>query len=215
MQLDPVQATDWIASRADTTEAQTRAVADDWIAHGAGLQAYIAQLPDMEWKQTFLNDLSAQMSVKDPSAAIKMAQQMNPGPAQTSSLQGAICNWVGTDPQTAWSWMAGVKDPSVREQLVVSAAQSYALTDPAQAAAWLLSEFNSCDDGTVRNAVLNIVKTWVAKDSDGAANWVTQFPDGDAKAAAVAVVSSYWQQTDPAAATAWMQNLSGAPTPAN
>jgi hypothetical protein len=215
MQLNPVQATDWIASRADTKPAQTLAVADDWIAQGAGLQAYISQLPDTEWKQLFLNDLSAQMSVKDPAAAINVAQQMDSGPAQTSSLQVVISNWVGVDRQTAWRWMAGVNDPSVREQLVVSAAQSYALTDPAQAAAWLLSEFNSCDDSTVRNAVLKIVKTWVAKDSDGAANWVAQFPDGDAKAAAVAIVSSYWQQTDPAAATAWMQNLSGAPASAN
>jgi hypothetical protein len=207
MEVDPVHATNWIASRADTTDAQTMAVADDWIGHRAGLQECLDQLPDTEWKQNFLGDLSSEMSIHDPQAAISVAQQMHPGQAQTFSLQAVACNWVSTDPNAALGWVASVSDPSLREQLIASAVQSYALTDPAQAATWLVSEVKSSQ--LANDAALNILKTWVAKDPAQAADWVAQFPEGNTKTAAVQIVSQYWLQTDHAAATAWIQNLSG------
>jgi hypothetical protein len=206
MKVDPVEVTNWIASRAETTPAQTLAVADDWIGNRADLQEYLNQLPDTEWKQNFLSDLSSEMSLKDPQTAIKLAQQMNPGYVRTCSLQAVVCNWVGADPDAALDWVASVQDPSLREQLVASAVQSYALTDPAQAATWLLSEVKSPQ--VVNDAALNILKTWVVKDPAQAANWVAQFPEGNTKAEAVQIVAQHWQQTDHAAATAWIQNLS-------
>jgi hypothetical protein len=208
MQVDPVKVTDWIATRAETTDAQTLAVADDWVAHRAGLQQCLDQLPNTEWKQNFLSDLSSEMSVKDPQSAIKMAQQMHPGPAQTYSLQAVACNWVSTDPDAAMGWVASVQDASLREQLIAASAQSYALTDPAQAAAWLVSDVKSPQ--IEHDAALNILRTWVTKDPAQAANWVAQFPEGSTKAAAVQIVAQRWQQTDQAAATAWIQHLSGA-----
>jgi hypothetical protein len=88
------------------------------------------------------------------------------------------------------------------------------LTDPAQAAAWLVSEVKSPQ--MANDAALNILKTWVVKDPPQAAGWVAQFPDGSTKTAAVEIISQHWQQTDPAAATAWIQNLSAeSATPPN
>jgi hypothetical protein len=181
-------------------------VADDWMGHRAGLQECLDQLPDTEWKQHFLGSLASEMSVNDPQSAIKVAQQTNPGHAQTSLLQVVACNWVGTDPDAALAWVASVRDPSLQEQLIVSAAQSYALTDPAQAATWLVSEVKSPQ--VEKDAALNILKIWVVKDPAQAADWVAQFPEGNTKTAAVQIVSQYWQQTDHAAATAWIRNLS-------
>jgi hypothetical protein len=209
MKVDPVEVTNWIASHAETTPAQTLAVVDDWMDNRADLQKYLDQLPDTEWKQNFLSDLSSEMSLKDPQAAITLAQQMNPGLARTCSLQVVVCNWVSADPDAALSWVAGLQDPSLREQLIASAVQSYALTDPAQAATWLVSEVKSPQ--IVDEAALNIVKTWVVKDPAQAADWVAQFPEGNTKAAAVQIVSQHWQQTDHAAAAAWIQNLSRGP----
>ena len=206
MQADPVKATHWMASRPETTEAQTLAVADAWIGNHAGLQECLNQLPDTQWKQEFLSDLGSEMSVTDPRDAIQVAQQMKPGHAQTCSLQVVVCNWADSDPNAALAWVANVKDPSLREPLMASAVQSYALTDPAQAATWLVSEVKSPQ--IVDDAALNILKTWVVKDPAQAADWVAQFPGGNTKAAAVQIVAQRWQQTDRAAATAWLQNLS-------
>jgi hypothetical protein len=207
MNADPVQASNWFAARPDTTRDETGAIAQGWAANSAGLQNYAAQLPDTAWKQTFLVEAGSQLSSSDPVAAIQLAQQMNPGNDQTSLLQSVACNWVTSDPNAALDWIAGVKDPALQEQLVASAAQSYALTDPALATGWLVSMVKS--DDIVKNAALNIIQTWVTKDASGAANWASQLPDGDVKTAAVNYVSKYWQQTDPAAARTWIQNLRG------
>jgi hypothetical protein len=210
MQVDPVGITDWIASRTDTTEAQTLEVADDWISHPTGLEECIGQLPDTEWKQDFLGSLGSELSNTDPKTAIEVVQQMNPGQAQTYALQVVACNWVAANPDAALDWVAGVQDPALRDQLIASAVQSYAVTDPAQAATWLTAEVKSPQ--VVNDAALNILRTWVVKDPAQAAGWVAQFPDGSTKTAAVEIISQHWQQTDPSAAAAWIQNLSAEST---
>ena len=206
MRIDPIGTTSWIASRGDITEAQTLEIADDWIRQPSDLAACIEQLPNTQWKQDFIQSLGSEMSSTDPKSAIEVVQQMNPGQAQTCALQAIACNWIATNPNAALDWVAGVQDPALRDQLIASAVQSYALTDPAQAATWLLSEVKSPE--LANDTALNILRTWVVKDPAQAAGWVTQFPDGYAKTAAVEIISQHWQQTDPTAAAAWIQNLS-------
>jgi hypothetical protein len=209
MQVDPLTASNWLASHPDASEDQILTVAGDWTGNPAGLQQYIDQLPDTAWKQNFIQDASSEMSFKDPHAAIKLAQQMKPGDAQTNLLRAVVSGWVGTNPNGALDWINSVNDPSLREQMTASAAQAYAVTDPAQAAAWLVSGIKS--DGIVKDSALNILETWVATDPAAAAAWASQFPEGDTKAAAVKIVSNHWMQTDPDAASAWLQNLAGSP----
>ena len=214
MQVDPIAASNWLASRPETTQDEISAITEDWAKTPDTLKQYLNQLPDTAWKQNFLEAASSQMSLNDPLDAIQLAQQMKPGDAQTNLLRAVANGWVSTDPAAAMNWVANVKDPSLREQLVASALQSYALTDPAQAATWLVSEVKS--DGIVKDSALNILSTWVTTDPAAAANWAAQFPEGDIKAAAVKVVSTYWQQINPDAAAAWLQNLaSGNQTPIN
>jgi len=207
MNADPVQASNWIAARPDVTQDQIGAVAQGWTADGVGLKNYAAQLPDSPWKQNFLTEAISQFSARDPAVAVQLAQQMAPGNDQTSLLQSVACNWVASDPNAALDWISGVNDPSLREKLVVSAAQAYALTDPALASAWLASMVKS--DELLQNAALNIAQTWAAKDPAAAASWASQFPDGDTKTAAQNIVVNYWQQTDPDSASVWLQSLSG------
>ena len=197
MNADPVHASNWFADRPDTTQDQTGAVAQGWAANAAGLQTYAAQLPDSAWKQNFLKEAGAQLSVKDPTGAIELAQQMNPGNDRNGLLQSVACDWVATDPNAALDWIAAVKDPALQETLVASAAQSYALTDPAQATAWLVSMAKS--DEVVKDATLNIIQTWVTQDAAGAAAWANQLPEGEVKIAAIDLVSKYRRQTGPAA----------------
>ena len=214
LQLDPAAASTWLASRPGATAAQTSALADYWSGNPAGVQQFVDAIADPAAKQTFLQQTSEEMSRNDPEDALKLAQQLPPGPAQTNVLQAVACNWIATDPNAALDYINSVTDPAMKDRLTAAAAQSYALTDPAQAAAWLVSSVNS--DEVVNAASLNILQTWVTKDPAQAANWAMQFPEGKMQATAMQIVSQYWQQVDPAAATAWLQNLSPPPAdPAN
>jgi hypothetical protein len=208
MQVDSVTASNWLAARPETTNDQTLTVANDWIQNRDGLTKYLEQLPDTPWKQSLLENVSSETAIKDPMAAIKLAQQMKPGDAQTNLLRAVACGWVSKDPNAALDWITSVTDPTLREQLTASAVQSYAVTDPAQAAIWLVQEVKSGE--LVKAAALNILNTWVITDPAAAADWAARFPEGDLKANAVQIVATRWQQTDPDAATAWIQSLSGA-----
>src|SRR5579871_2718933 len=205
MQADPVNATNWAANRPATTDQQTLAIADDWITRQQGLQDCIAQLPDTEWKQSFLAGLGSEISGKDPHAAIQFAEQMTPGNAQENLLKSVACDWVETDPTSALDWAANVKDPALRDKLVASAVQAYALVDPAQAATWLVSEVKSHE--MVDAAAVNITETWAAQDPAAAAQWVAMFPAGDTRDSAVNSVLVHWLQTDRSAALSWVQTL--------
>lgn len=204
---NPVQASNWIASRPGFTQDEAWAISQGWVGDSEGLQNYAAQLPAGAWKQALLQEAGAQMAASDPQGAIALAQQMSGGNQRTSLLQSVATNWIATDPNAAVAWINGVTDPILRDQLIASAAQSYALSDPAGAAAWLASSVKS--DGIAKSAALNIAQTWVAQDPSAAARWVSQFPPGDTRTAAVSIVTSYWRQTDPGAAAAWANTLSG------
>lgn len=207
MHANPVAASNWIGTRPDATKDEAWAVAQGWAADTAGLEDYAGQLPESAWKENLLQEAGSRLSATDPTAAIELAQQMAPGSSQTSLLQSVAINWIASDPNAAVAWIDSVRDPALREGLIAAAAQSYALTDPAQAAAWLGASVKS--DGIAKSAALNIAQTWATQDPRGAANWVSQFPDGNTKTAAVSIVSGYWQQKDPAAAAAWAQSLAG------
>jgi len=68
-----------------------------------------------------------------------------------------------------------------------------------------LAGFGNQSEGIAKDAALNILETWVATDPAAAANWASQFPEGEIKTAAVKIVSSHWHQTDPGAAAVWIQ----------
>lgn len=205
MKADPAAASNWLAVQPDATEEQTTAVAEGWIGNRDGMKQYLGQLPDTAWKQSFIETVGAQTMVRDPRLSVEMALQMKPGEAQNNLLKAIVCAWMESNPQATRNWIASVKDSNLSDQLVASAAQSYALTDPVQAATWLVSDVKS--EEVVEKATLNILSSWLIKDAQGAANWVAQFPNGYTKAKAIQKVTTRWRLTDPAATEAWLQQL--------
>ena len=194
MKKDPITAANWIASRPDATEDQAWVVAHNLLADGVDLRNYSYQLPDTGWRQQFLADAGLEVLSKNPNEAISLAQQMNPGSAQTNLLQTVASDWIGNDPNAALDWIMSVNDPAMQEQLIAAAAKAYATTDPKLAADWFVSSVNSV--AVLNNTLPNIVEIWAAKDPPEAANWVGQLPEGALKDAAMETVANYWQQSD-------------------
>ena len=203
MQVDSITATRWLAAQPGSSAEQMLAVAEDWTENPDGLQRYLDQLPQSAWKQNFLEQASSAALSVDPADAIKLAGEMDSGDAQTNLLRSVACKWISIDPNAALDWITSVNDPSLREQLIASAAQSYALTDPSLSMDWLVSGVKS--DAIAKDAVCNILETWVSTDPPSAANWVSGLPGGDLKTTASKIVFAHWSQIDPDAANAWVQ----------
>ena len=93
----------------------------------------------------------------------------------------------------------------LQEQLVCAGARAQAANDPVWAAGWLVSTVKTED--VLNRTLPNIVATWADQIPGEAAKWVVRFPDGEARASALEIVSRYWLQLDPAAAAVWIKDL--------
>jgi hypothetical protein len=175
MKTDPITAANWIASRPDATEDQAWVVAHNLLTDGVDLHNYSDQLPDTGWKQTFLADAGLAVLSKSPLEAVNLAQQMNPGSAQTNLLQTVASDWISNDPNKALDWILSVNDPAMQEQLIAAGAKAYATSDPQLAAEWLVSTVKS--DTVLKNTLPNIIEIWSAKDPDAASRWLLSVSD--------------------------------------
>jgi hypothetical protein len=205
MNVDPVTAANWIASRPDATEDQAWVVAHNLLTDGIDLQNYSDQLPDTGWKQNFLTDAGIGVLSKNPIEAVNLAQRMNPCSAQTNLLQTVASDWISNDPNAALDWIMSVNDLAMQEQLIAAGAKAYAITDPRLAAEWFVSSVKS--EAVLNNTLPNIIEIWAAQDPPTVADWVAQFPDGNIREATVEIVSNHWLQSDPDAAAKWILSL--------
>jgi len=205
LSTDLLRAAHWIAARPDNTEEQAALVARKLLNNPNALHAYCNELPDNAWKQSILGNAGLSVLARDPVEAVKLAQQMNPGAAQTNLLQTVAYDWTNRDPTAALAWIVKVTDPALREGLFAVGAKAIAVTDPDLAAGWLVSAVKS--EAVSNDTALCLVETWVAQDPAKAANWVALFPNRGPREAAVEIVLHRWQQSNPDAAAAWLQKL--------
>jgi len=127
MEVDPVKASTWIAAIPAATQDQVWVAARGWMDDPVGLQQYIDQLPNNAWKQRLLAEASSEALTRDSESAVNFAQQMSPGSTRTDLLQATAGHWIERDPNAALNWIAKIDDSALRDQLVASAAKSYAL----------------------------------------------------------------------------------------
>lgn len=205
LDVEAMEAASWVATYPDATETQALVVARGLLRDPARLNAFCAQLPDTEWKQTFLRAAALEGLSQDPLGAINLARNMDPGAAQTDVLQTVAYDWMTRDPAAVSDWMVTVHDPILREQLLSASAKAIAVTDPDLAAGWVSAMIKS--EAVAHDAALSVVATWVASDPAKVAAWVAQFPSRGSRDAAITIVARRWLESDPAAAHAWIQTL--------
>jgi len=207
MKTEPVSAANWVASRPDATDSQAWAVARGLLADDIDLQKYASQLPDTQWKQTYLLDAGLALVPSNPNEVVGLALQMDPGSAQTNLLQTAVTEWMGNDPDGTTNWILRVTDPALRDKLISAGAKAYATTDPDAAATWAASSMEA--GATMDNTVSNIVNIWASSNPAGAARWVGQLPADEVRISAARALLTEWVQSDPDAAARWAQSLPG------
>jgi hypothetical protein len=205
LEVDSIGAADWVATRADSTEAEALVVARKLLADPPGLAAFCDALPDVKWKQQFLGGAALEALPTDPRRAIDLGQRMSSGADQANVLQTIAYDWMTRDPVAASDWIVKTSDATVREQLLVAASKAIAATDPDLAAGWTIAAIKSQELRT--DTALVVVEVWAAQDPARAANWVSRFPAGESRDTAVDTIVHRWINTDAAATEAWIQNL--------
>ena len=205
LDVDTTEATAWIAARSSVSEVETWVVARKLLNRPDLLDAFCGSLPDSEWKQRFLSTAGLEAVARDLTLALKLAQEMKPGEAQTNLLQTATYDWMTRDPAAASSWIIKVPDQKLREQLFATAAKAIAASDPDLAAGWLGAA--AASGGVYADTALCVVEAWLVQDPAKAANWVAHFPVGPSRDASVETVARAWLKSDPSSASEWIRRL--------
>jgi hypothetical protein len=209
LKLEPLAAAKWIGARENPTDEHALLVATQLLKEPAQLHAYCDQLPEGQWKLGVLNNAALTAAPSDPAQAIALAHRMAPGGVQTSAFETVAYDWSTRDPEAALGWMTRVEDPKLRERLFAVGAKAIAATDPDLAATWLHGGVKSPQ--LMHDTALSLVEIWVAQDPATAARWVSTFPTGGPRAAAVEAVARSWLRSAPEAASAWIRALPEGP----
>jgi len=140
----------------------------------------------------------------DPLTALETAGRLAPTAERDDALVHAISQWASSDLEAARDWASGMPDSDLRQQLL-SAVAIAAAAQNGPAAANLAANLQS---GTGQNrAVVSIVQQWAQTSPEEAAAWITQFPEGELRAAAAENLAAIWWTKDPQAATQWFAAL--------
>jgi len=205
LKVDPAGAARWIAQQPDATDDQAWAVAHQLVEDPRSLESYCDGLPGRAWTQTFLQRAGVEVVWRNPVEAIRLAQRMTPGRAQTDLLQTVAYAWTASDPGAALGWITQVPDPALHEQLVCAGAKAEAATDPLQAVEWLV--FGVPSEPLMNDTLQSVIGTWVETKPAQVARLVERFSDGELRSATVGLVARRWLQLDLVAAAAWIKNL--------
>ena len=87
------------------------------------------------------------------------------------------------------AWVQQIADLSLREQVIAGIAATWGEGDPVAAGNLAIK---SLPRGALQDrTVMAIVQRWMQIDAKGAAAWVNQFPAGELRQTAVAMMSDY------------------------
>lgn len=143
----------------------------------------------------------------DPQAAVAWASSL-PGENGRTALVAAVWGWAGTDPVAAADHVSGIEDFALRQELVSAVIQSWDRTDLADASAWI--EENLPDTAGRAGAYEDLAYVWIATDRVAASQWIGAMTEGPERDAAVKMLVREVSASDPEAAAAWVDTLSGA-----
>jgi len=165
--------------------------------------SWVEQLPSGEVKGHAVLSVASEAMRSDPQSALRIASELPVSNERDELLKRATSEWTLSSPSDALSWVQQIDDDSLRSQLMAVVTTVLSERDSANAAQFALS---TIAPGKMQNdAVVGIVQRWTQHDPASAAAWVTAFPEGELRTAAVENIVKLWPSRTEAAA--WLNSL--------
>jgi len=98
----------------------------------AAVLDWVTSQPGGEWHDRLMARLAFVLSKSDPhAAACRVAEEMEPGPAQTEAILSVLFQWKSIDAQAAAAWVQGFPAGQLRERALEELAGCLTLEEPA------------------------------------------------------------------------------------
>jgi len=142
-------------------------------------------------------NLLLDLITKDPSAAARLAESLQPGPLREEMLRRVAQHWTEQDPVSAKQWADQLSDAGERNTTLADVCYQIAQNDPQQATQMA----DQSGLGNLPGAPLeNLVSQWAAKDLTTALAWVNERSPGVEKDMMLSRVAVVLAETTPAQA---------------
>jgi hypothetical protein len=193
-------ATDWISQMptgGDQQEALA-AAANAWAGQNfADAAAWAKQLPDSSEQQIALESIADEAVCENPLEALRLAVTLAPSSKIDGIVGRSIAVWTRSAPDEAISWAKQIPDEGWRERAIMSAATTWAESNPVAAANLAITCMRP---GALQDrTVIAITQCWVLIDAPGATAWVNQFPEGVLRQAAILTINKATKYIPPIA----------------
>ena len=151
------------------------------------------EIPGDGDRVAFVTGVFESWAAADPKAAAAYAlREFKPGLLQSEAIRVALGKWGAADPRAAYVWMEENLSGPLKEEGLVSLAQSWSRKNPAQAAAWFL------ETGSTSQPLIGaVVAGWSETAPAEAAAWADQLKDPGNRRTALAGVVSSWAAQNP------------------
>jgi hypothetical protein len=93
---------------------------------------WVREQPDGEWHDRLMARVAFVLSKSDPhTAACQVAEEMEPGPAQTEAILSVLHQWTAVDPAAAAGWVRDFPPGSLRDRALHELAGYLSYQQPA------------------------------------------------------------------------------------
>lgn len=174
---------------------QELAAAIDWVS----------QAPEGDERQGAVKSVAYEAARTAPLAALQLAFEIPASAGRDALIRHATLQWASSDPAMAAAWADQIADAKLREQILAGIATVWGDVDLMAAAK--LVECSIAPGRQQDNAVVGIVQRWAQKAPEISAACVEQFPDGNAKQAALENVVKLWAEKDVQQVVNWLNSL--------
>ena len=166
------------------------AAAGTWAKADFGEAAHWAgQLPGSADRRIAQETVAAEAAYAKPVEALKLACALMPSSTRDEIIKRATATWATAAPEDAIAWAKQITDQTLRQQVTAGIAAAWGESNPV-AAGYLAIE--SLPPGPLQNkTVMAIVQRWMQSDVKGATAWVNQFPAGELRQTAAAMMNDF------------------------
>lgn len=205
---DPRSVARWAAELPDSPasrEVVSQIVIDWGQVDLAAATDWARQIPVAGNRQAAISSLAYEAVRTEPQKALELSRELPSGIERENLAIHAVSQWAAVDSTEAVGWANGMADTGLRPKLLAAAAVAVAERDGragAELAAQWLGQGEEAD-----RAAVGIVQRWAQKSPEQAAEWVSRFPEGAARNAAVEALVVVWKTLDSRAVDAWLDRL--------
>lgn len=205
---DPVAALRWVENDPSHDRDQIAAVVDAILGRdGAELNAQLDALPAGEWKTALLESaVSCSLRRDNPAQAASWLAKIPQDRRSAEMMESIASAWGKNDFSGAIAWVMSQDEPGQQDRLLSAMLGGYALINPAGAAHFARSVFESGE--LLHRTMELIVPAWSARDAHAAAEWIEKLPEVETKRQALDTLLPVWLATDKSAARNWVLSQS-------